>query len=229
MTLLAQALAQTIDDCWNRIGVAGDQSCPTLPAVVHCRNCPVYAEAAQRNLQRPVDDAYRAEWAAHFARPAVTGAGADHAALVFRVQREWLALPAASVDAVAPLAPSHKLPHRSHPALLGIVSVAGKLTPLISLEAILGIDGSAGAADAREGRHIFPRLLVLQADGQRYAMRVAELHGIARYGAQDLGTPPATVNKGLARFVTGVLSLDALKVGVLDAPLLAHQLAGCLR
>lgn len=234
MTALAQPLTQSIDDCWNRIGVNGDQSCPTLPAVVHCRNCPVYAEAAQRSLQRPVDQAYRAEWAAHFSRPAAgaaAGAGSGHAALVFRVQREWLALPAAGVDAVAPLAPSHKLPHRSHPGLLGIVSVAGKLTPAISLEAILGIDGSTGAADQGQGqgRHVFPRLLVLHADGQRYAMRVAELHGISRYHAQDLAPPPATVNKGLARFVTGVLSLDALKVGVLDAPLLAHQLAGCLR
>ena len=207
----------TIDDCWNRIGVNGDQSCPELAQVVHCRNCPVYAGAAQRNLQRPIDDAYRAEWAAHFRQPAVDTASADQAALVFRLGREWLALPAASIDAIAPVAASHKLPHRAKAGLLGI-------------------DG-AEAVDAAAGRHVFARLLVMQYEGQRFAMRVADLHGIARYRQADLAAPPATVNKGLERLVLGVLSIDeakatgarALRVGVLDAALLGHQLTRLLR
>jgi chemotaxis-related protein WspD len=228
------ALAGAVDDCWNRIGMGGDQSCPVLPAVIHCRNCGVYAEAAQHNLQRPVDAAYRAEWAAHFSEPLAQAAGADQAALVFRVGREWLALPAACAETVAPLAPRHKLPHRRHPGLLGIVSVGGKLKPLISLEAILGIDSNPGtggdhAHDLGQGRHVFPRLLVVQLDGQRYAVPVAELHGIARYSRADLAAPPATVNKGLVPFVTGVLQVGSMRVGVLDAALLGGQLAGCLR
>ena len=32
-----------IDDCWNRIGVHGNKSCPLLAEHVHCRNCAVYA------------------------------------------------------------------------------------------------------------------------------------------------------------------------------------------
>ena len=48
-----------VDDCWNRIGVSGDQSCEKLEQHVHCRNCEVYSSAAQRNLQRPVGDGYR--------------------------------------------------------------------------------------------------------------------------------------------------------------------------
>ncbi len=35
-----------IDDCWNRIGVRGDGSCPELKRHIHCRNCPVYSAAA---------------------------------------------------------------------------------------------------------------------------------------------------------------------------------------
>ena len=34
---------ERIDDCWNRIGVHGDKSCPLLDEHVHCRNCAVYA------------------------------------------------------------------------------------------------------------------------------------------------------------------------------------------
>ena len=223
--------SRQIDDCWNRIGVNGDQSCPELATVIHCRNCPVYAGAAQRNLQRPIDDAYRAEWAAHFRQPASGGAAAAAnyaAALVFRLGREWLALPAASVDAVAPVAQGHKLPHRARAGLLGIVNVGGKLTPWMALDAVLGIDGADDEAQA-SGRHVFPRLLVLQYEGQRFAMRVADLHGIARYRQADLAAPPATVNKGAERLVLGILTLDAMRVGVLDADLLGHQLTRLLR
>ena len=38
--------AASINDCWNRIGVRGDASCPELEQHVHCRNCPVYSAAA---------------------------------------------------------------------------------------------------------------------------------------------------------------------------------------
>jgi len=41
-----------IVDCWNRIGVYGDSSCPLLPTHVHCRNCPVYSAAAIQVLDR---------------------------------------------------------------------------------------------------------------------------------------------------------------------------------
>ncbi|WZB76062.1 hypothetical protein WJ972_09265 [Achromobacter insuavis] len=55
-----------VDDCWNRIGSRGDKRCERLPEYVHCRNCPVYAGAAKRILDRlppqiaaPVDGAAR--------------------------------------------------------------------------------------------------------------------------------------------------------------------------
>ncbi len=41
-----------IDDCWNRIGVRGDGSCPRLAGYIHCRNCPVHDAAAARVLDR---------------------------------------------------------------------------------------------------------------------------------------------------------------------------------
>ena len=35
-----------LNDCWNKIGVRGDGSCPELARHVHCRNCPVYSASA---------------------------------------------------------------------------------------------------------------------------------------------------------------------------------------
>ncbi|KEZ64308.1 chemotaxis protein CheW, partial [Pseudomonas amygdali pv. tabaci str. ATCC 11528] len=44
--------ALDIDDCWNRIGIHGDRSCPLLGEHIHCRNCAVYSAAATRLLDR---------------------------------------------------------------------------------------------------------------------------------------------------------------------------------
>ena len=49
-------------DCWNRIGVTGDRSCPELNTFVHCRNCPVFAAAARAFFDRPAPEGYLAEW-----------------------------------------------------------------------------------------------------------------------------------------------------------------------
>ena len=214
-------------DCWNRIGVAGDQSCPKLASAIHCRNCQVYAEAAQRNLQRPVDALYREQWAAQVRQPRQARVEADSSALVFRVGREWLALPAASIDSVAPEAKAHRLPHRSAGGLLGVVNVGGKLHPQLSLATLLGIGHEEALAVS--GRHIFARQVVMQWEGQSFALPVADLHGIERYAGGTLGAPAATINKGLVRYLTGVLSVAGMHIGVLDAPLLGHQMARLLR
>jgi chemotaxis-related protein WspD len=219
--------AVVLDDCWNRIGVSGDQSCAKLAEHIHCRNCEVHAGAAQSNLQRPVDAGYRQEWASHFRQPETAPEASDASALVFRIGREWLALPSRAVGSVAPLAPPHRLPHRAGRGLLGIVNVAGKLMPSVSLGALLGVDEQDNPVTA--GRHVFARLLVMQWEGQAFALPVADLHGIARYAQAGLATPAATINKGLERFLTGVLAQDGMRVGVLDEALVGHHLARSLR
>lgn len=224
-TIALHALA--IDDCWNRIGVNGDQSCARLATHIHCRNCEVYSGAAQRNLQRPVDAGYRAHWADLLRQPQQRSAASDQSALVFRIGAEWLALPTATVGSVAPLAAGHRLPHRTSAGLLGIVNVGGKLTPMMALGALLGVDDQA--APATSGRHVFARLLVMSWEGQSFALPVADLHGIVRYPHASLAAPAATINRGLERFLTGVLAHGALRVGVLDGALVGHQLARLLR
>lgn len=217
-------------DCWNRIGVAGDQSCARLARHVHCRNCEVYADAARHNLRRPVGADYQRAWAEHF-RQAEGGAGgragADSAALVFRVGREWLALPARLFVSVTPQTRAHTLPHRGGGALSGIVNVSGKLYPCIALAALLDIDEqyqpSAG------GRHVFARTLLMQWEAQAYALPVAELHGILRYAGADARAPAGTINKGLAHFLTGVLEHGPIRIGCLDPALLGQQFARALR
>ena len=220
-------LHDAISDCWNRIGVVGDQSCDKLPAHIHCRNCDVYAQAAQRNLQRPIDAQYRQHWASHFRARQADGDAKDNSVLVFRIGREWLALPTRVFDCVAPQAKPHVLPHRSGRGLLGIVNIGGQLYPCISLASLLGIDEHD--APAARGRHTFARLLLMRWEEQSFALPVADLHGIVRHAASALQAPAATINKGLSRFLSGVITDNDLRIGCLDTALIGFQLARLLR
>lgn len=218
---------QTIQDCWNRIGVSGDHSCEKLERHIHCRNCEVYGDAAQRNLQRPVDAGYRQEWASHFRQGGEAGEQLDSSCLVFRVGREWLSLPTTVFVSVAPQATPHRLPHRNARGLAGIVNIGGKLYPCMSLVALLGIDDSEQLA--ARGRHTFARLLLMQWEEQAYALPVADLHGIVRYASGTVQAPAATINKGLSRYLSGVLAHQDMRIGCLDAALIGYQLARTLR
>jgi chemotaxis-related protein WspD len=225
-----RASDQETGACWRRIGVAGDRSCVELERHIHCRHCGVYADAAQRNLQRPVEPDYRETWARELALPEPAPAVLDAAAMVFRIGAEWLAVPLALASTVAPAAPVHRVPHRSGGALLGVVKVGGRVLPAVSLAPLLGIDGAKPPAPS--GRHAFERLLVLAIKGQRIAVPVVEMHGILRYAAAGLRPPAATLSQApplVAGVVAGMVSTNGIEAGLLDAAILERELLGVLR
>ncbi|APR35146.1 chemotaxis protein CheW [Paraburkholderia sp. SOS3] len=166
-------IASRVDDCWNRIGTRGDQSCPALAEWTRCLNCPVFERAAARLLDRPVSDAVGGlagvQRVARLAQPAgvpaevatasgsgdlVAGASAQSSktdsVVVFRVADEWLALPTEALKQIEDLRPVHSLPHRRNRAVLGLVNVRGALTVVVSLGELLRLDRTAGAALASQ-------------------------------------------------------------------------------
>ncbi|SQF90010.1 CheW-like domain protein [Pseudomonas fluorescens] len=106
---LTLADTQAIDDCWNRIGIHGDKSCPLLPEHIHCRNCSVYSAAATRLLDRYAlqQDDQRPQAAAEVESDVVT-----RSLLMFRLGEEWLGIATRCLVEVAPLQPIHSLPHQ---------------------------------------------------------------------------------------------------------------------
>ena len=86
-----------IDDCWNRIGVRGDGSCPELKQYVHCRNCPVYSAGAAQVLDAEAPASYSAERTTHVAEPEHAEQSETRSVVIFRVASEWLALPTSVV------------------------------------------------------------------------------------------------------------------------------------
>lgn len=176
---------------------------------------------------RAVDDAYLQEWAEHFRAPLAGAATADASAVAFRIGAEWLALPTTLLLRVAPHARPHRVPHRAARGMRGIVNVGGQLYPCIALDDLLDIDTDGGSA--RTDRHTFARLLLVQWEGRAYALPVADLHGIVRYAGTCLQAPAATINRGVQRYLSGVLAEGEFRIGLLDPALLAPLLARALR
>jgi chemotaxis-related protein WspD len=222
-----------LDACWRTIGVEGNSSCLELQRHVHCRNCPTFAAAAMKLLDRAAPPGYLADWAAHLAR-AESRAEADPAvahnevsAVVFRVETEWLALSTSVFQEVTEQRATHTLPHRRNGPVLGITNVRGELLICVSLAKLLGLEDvppvpnspTRNATDATAGR-----LLVIGRGDSRVAFPVSAVHGVHHYNIRDLSAVPTTLAKSAASYTTAIVQWDGHSVACLDADKLLSAL-----
>jgi len=223
-TVTARRIDRSIvNDCWNRIGVGGDRSCPELKEHIHCRNCPVYSAGAAELLDGESPDTYLAEWTSYFAQPKPAEDLETRSIVIFRIGSEWLALPTSVVTEVANLLPVHSLPHRQSGAVLGLANVRGELLICVSLGQVVGVEPSA--ATSRERRSaVYQRLLVIRREDIRVVCPVDEVHGIHRVHPRELKEVPATVAKASVTYSTALLSWRERSVGILDDQLVFYSL-----
>jgi chemotaxis-related protein WspD len=203
------------DGCWRDMGRPGPGTCPELRQHVVCSNCPHYAEAALRLLDRPAPVEYVREWTDHLAAPPADVSRGTAAVVVFRLGSEWLSIPANLVEQIAETARVHALPHRPSP-VRGLVSVRGDLVICVSLHALLGVERAA-VSDAPAASQGCRRLVVLNAGGGRIAFEADEIFGLHRYDPAALTTPPSTLSKAAGdRFTSGLFPWRDRSVGALD-------------
>jgi len=213
-----------ITDCWNRIGVRGDGSCPELTQYVHCRNCPVYSAGAATLLDADVPAQYFDDRTAHLAKPARAEERETKSVVIFRVASEWLALPTSVVVEVANLLPIHSLPHRTNGVVLGVASVRGELLVCVSLSQVVGAEPLDDAWGHERSDTTFRRLLVIRQDTVRVVCPVDEVHGIHRFHPRELKDVPTTVAKATVTYSTALLPWQGHSVGTLDDQLLFYAL-----
>lgn len=209
------APAPAATDCWKRIGIWGDRSCPELATHIHCRNCPVYSDNAARLLDAPVSDTYLATNARHYAQAKTQARPGAHSVVIFRLATEWLALPTVVFREIATPRPIHSLPHRADRVVTGVANIRGELLVCVSLATTLGL-----AAEPIAGS----RLVVLSRDSHRFVFPADEIAGLHRYDPPDLSPVPATLAHTQAVYTRGLLTWQDRPVGVLDDQLLFHTL-----
>lgn len=221
-TNLTTQASTRVDACWNRIGVRGDHSCPELLQHIHCRNCPVYAEAAVSLLDGELSADYRRQWAIDFAKSKAVTQKQTEAMVVFRVGDEWLGFDTRICSEFADVSTIHSLPHRHDATILGLVNVRGELLVCVSLAAALGIDSMF---KVRIGsRRICPRFIVLRAEENVFVASVDEVFGVVRFNASDLRDTPSTVAQATATYTRAVLPWQNSLVGYIDHELLIFTL-----
>ena len=190
--------AQAIDDCWNRIGIHGDKSCPLLIEHIHCRNCAVYSAAATRLLDRYALQQEDREHVSGTLQSEVK----THSLLMFRLGEEWLGLATRSLVEVAPMQAIHSLPHQRSRALLGVANVRGALVACLSLVELLGLDGVSSVAT---GARVMPRMLIIAAHGGPVVVPVDEVDGIHAIDELVLEAASKSGNQANAKYTQGVL------------------------
>lgn len=223
-----------VQDCWNRIGVGGDQSCPELEKYFHCRNCPVYSAAGAQLLDRDLPASYRAERTEHFAPKKKDSAPGKLSLLIFQLGTEQFGLPTVMVQEFARHRPIHSLPHRRQKIVLGLVNIGGELVICVSLARLLGVENKGEARRAKGGplaphfafrtSHFAERVLVLNWQGNRFAFPVDDVLGVSRFQTDELKTAPATVAKAASTLVRGVIAWQGKTIGCLDENLLLSAL-----
>ncbi|NMX93057.1 MULTISPECIES: chemotaxis protein CheW [unclassified Pseudomonas] len=207
---LTVADTQAIDDCWNRIGIHGDKSCPLLAEHIHCRNCAVYSTAATRLLDRY---ALAQEDHRHDAAAQADDEVATRSLLMFRLGEEWLGIATRCLVEVAPLQPIHSLPHQRSRALLGVANVRGALVACLSLVELLGLDSSTGGPS---GGRIMPRMLIIAAQDGPVVVPVDEVDGIHAIDERTLKAASASGTQASARYTQGVLQFKGRSLRWLD-------------
>lgn len=213
------ALVPPQPECWRTIGISGDKSCPELVTYIHCRNCPVLAEAARTFFDRNAPAGYLDAWREILEEPAAAVETESTSVLVFRLGKEWFALPAAVLVEVTTPRPLHRVPHRAGGGLAGLVNIRGQLQLCMSLHALLGLQGGPQAA-AAAATEPAARFLVVERTGdaglERWVLGVDEVAGVHRVPRTAIRAVPSTVSQAQARCSTALFEWQERTVGLLD-------------
>lgn len=208
--------------CWNRIGVRGDRSCPELLKVTHCNNCPVFAVAGRQFLDAPSPPGYLDEWTTRLAARDDVREGDESSVLVFRLGDEWLALPVSVLVEVTRPRPVHRIPHRGG-LLAGMANIRGELHLCVRLDLLLGV---ATTADPDPELR---RLVVIRNGGAGWAFAAEEVDQVHRVLLPDLTTAAPTLARAQIKLTRGVFPHAGRAVGLLDDTRLFRSLEEQLR
>ncbi len=216
-------LQENSKECWNRIGDWGDATCVELETAIHCHNCPVYAAAGRSLLDREAPEGYLSEWTRVLAREDEVGNLDALSVLVFRLQKEWLALSTRLFKELLEERVVCHLPHRSNDVFMGLVNVQGEMRLCISLSDFLGLEKEDHSAQ-KMSHIVYRRMAVVEREGDCWVFPVDEVHGIHRFHPDELLDVPVTISKAAATYTKGIVRWQDRSIGCLDDELLFNSL-----
>ncbi len=213
--------ARQLVSCWRNIGIHGDRSCPELPAVTHCHNCPTYTQTARQLFDRPVLESLESRVPITPSPHHSTTSEVQNTSLaLFRIGQDWFALPAHLFQQVVTTRPIRPIPHRSNAILNGLVNIQGELLLCVNLKNLLHLPEPTNHLPLK----ILPRLIIIEGEGDRWSFVVDEFQGIETIAPQQLITPPSTVLTSTQTFTHSLFTWNDCPVNCLDECLLFEAL-----
>ena len=189
-------------DCWRRIGTGGDLSCAELKRHVHCRNCPVFVEAAAGLGRRDPPPGYT-DSAIEIAALPAPAADRLETAFLFRFANQWLAIETRYVVEVAAFRSIHRIPHREG-LVAGLVNVRGQLLLAIHLRALLQVS----SAEETTKPAYAARIVVIGDAPHRWAFVADEVSGVGHFNTEEQLPAPANLRGSLAGMAAGTIPSD---------------------
>ena len=176
-------------------------------------------------MSAPIDPSELDAITAHYAAAREVERKTTGSALVFRIGREWLAIPTMLFDRVADVSAVHTVPHRRKGVPVGLVTVGGDIVVHLSLGMLLSVAGAEAPAAAQQGQQ---RLIVLTDARGRLATTADEVWGVYHYDPAQLRPVPSTLARALVSFTVGMLEVDGRIAGLLDGPRVMDALSAGL-
>lgn len=205
------AQLSVLNDCWNRIGVRGDRSCPELKSAIHCQNCSVFGEASQAFFDRPQLPDYRSELTKLIAEPPKVRQSGSQPVVVFALSEELFALDTRRFVEVTGPRRVHRVAHRTNRVFSGLVSINGQLELCFSLANLLNVETKKSAGQKDEAR-----LVVIEDDrSRRWVFHADRVLGVERMPEAAFADPPATVAQDTAGHVSRVIAWNDQRIGYL--------------
>lgn len=209
-----------INNCWNQIGVWGDNSCPKLTTYIHCHNCPIYSTAGRRLLEREVPVDYLNEQTKLLAQDKEQQRFDRISLGIFRLEKEWFALPVQLFKVVTEPSTIHTLPHRSNKTFLGLISIQGEIKICISLHELLGLERTTSTSNTT----VYKRMVVIEKEGNQWVFGVDEVYGIHRVTIESLQNVPTTISKAIGAYTKSIIKLQQKSIAYLDEDLLFYAI-----
>jgi chemotaxis-related protein WspD len=233
LTVESVPIARSIlDDCWNQIGVMGDRSCSKLATVMHCHDCPVYAEAGDSLLEREPPPNYLDEWINILAETSeeqeesegddiVIRTAEAISVMIFRLGNERLAFPVKSLQEGTHPCVIQPLPHRSNKLFLGLVNIRGETLLCASLSHLLNLETNPENTPTTINTK---RMIVAGQGIDKWVFPVDEVHGVYRFHFNELRDAPVVISKAAEAYTEGIINWQGKKVNYLDSELLLYTL-----
>ncbi len=171
----------------------------------------------RRLWERPPPEGYVEEMTAIFRKEAQEeDTGRKEPYFIFRLCQHRFGISPKVVKEAVILKPIHSIPHNTNEILRGVVNIEGRLTPVISLEKILGLK------DREE--YSLGKMVVFCIGQNEWVAEVAEIEGIYPIDSEHLQNIPVTLLKSPNHYLKGIAVIQGENTAILDEELLFYSL-----